>query len=102
MKPSALRTALLALTVLLVTACGRDPGPLAGTWRATGVVPMTVTFRSGESEAMGVIEKVSYEQQGNSVIVTSEDGMAKGMKVRYVLVDANTIQAVGTTFRRVR
>lgn len=102
MLPNFTRLTLLALGCLLLAACNRDPGPLAGTWKAAGIVPLTTTFRSGETESLGFIEKVSYEKQGNSVIVTVEDGMAKGMKMRYVIIDPNTIQGAGTTFRRVR
>lgn len=31
---------------------------------------MTITFRPGETEAMGVIEPVDYETKGNAVKVT--------------------------------
>jgi hypothetical protein len=40
---------------------------------------------------MGIIEKVSYKVDGNSVIVTYKNGMAKGTSMRYQLVDKNTL-----------
>jgi hypothetical protein len=73
---------VLLATLLLVGCSRNDPGPLTGTWKMDGLIPMTVQFRSGEEEAMGMIEKVSYEVQGNDVIVTYKDGIAKGMGIR--------------------
>lgn len=93
--------AAVALAVSL-TACGdSSPGPLAGTWQASGLLPMKVSFRSGETEAMGVIEKVGYKKDGNSVIVTYKDGLMKGSAVRFQLVDYKTAQAMGITYRKV-
>ena len=79
-----------ALLLLLLSACSGNPGPLAGTWRMTGAMPMTVQFRNGETEALGIIEKVSYEVKGNDVIVTYKDGLAKGMAMRYTITGPNT------------
>ena len=50
-----LRSALLILLSFALAGCASEhPGPLAGTWVATEPFPLTVTFRDGESEAMGV------------------------------------------------
>lgn len=97
-----LAVALASLLVLGLAACSRsDPGPLAGTWRMAGPMQMTVQFRPGESEAMGMIEKVSYEVKGNQVIVTTESGPMKGIAARYVLTAPNTavVPGVGTLSR---
>jgi len=91
-----------ALIALLLSACGdSSPGPLAGTWQATGVVPMKATFRDGETEALGIIEKVGYKVDGKSVIVTYKDGLMKGSAVRFVFVNPTTMQAMGMTYRKV-
>ena len=65
---------IAAVGVASLAACGTDPGPLAGTWKMAGLVQMTIHFRSGETEAMGVIEPVSYEVRGNDVFVTYMPG----------------------------
>ena len=51
---------------------------------------MTIQFRNGETESLGVIEKVSYEAKGNDVIVTYQDGIAKGMSMRYTITGQNS------------
>lgn len=96
---------LLLLSVLAfgLVACGEtDPGPLAGTWRLNGVVPMTVQFRGGESEAMGMIEKVTYEIKGNQVIVMSESGPMKGIAARYTVTGPNTVTSEFGTLVRIK
>lgn len=98
--------AALLAGAALVAGCGAgksDPGPLAGTWRTSGPVVMTIAYRPGESEAMGVIEKVSYEIKGNQVLVKTESGPMAGVAMRIQLVDANTAQSDGLgVMRRVR
>ena len=94
-------TAAVLLSLALVACGGSSPGPLTGTWQAGGVVPLKVTFRSGETETMGIIEHVSYDVQGKSVIVTYKDGLMKGTAVRFVMVDATTAQAMNLTYRKV-
>ena len=91
-----------ALLSLALVACGdSSPGPLAGTWQADGVMPLKTTFRDGETETMGIIEHVSYDVQGQSVIVTYKEGLMKGTAVRFVLVSPTTAQAMSMTYRRV-
>jgi uncharacterized lipoprotein NlpE involved in copper resistance len=92
----------LLLAVFCLFGCGNDPGPLAGTWRMNAVVPMTVQFRSGETEAMGMIEKVSYETKGSDVLVTYKDGMAKGMAVRYTMIDRDTARSELGVLKRIK
>lgn len=87
---------------VFLTSCGNSsPGPLGGTWQATGIMPMTVTFRNGETETMGVIEKVDYKVEAQSVIVTYKDGLMKGTAVRFGLVAPTHIQAMGMSYRKV-
>lgn len=96
------RVTAVAFLSLALTACGgSSPGPLAGTWQAGGVMPLKITFRSGETESMGIIEHVSYDVQGQSVLVTYTDGLMKGTAVRFVMVDATTAQAMNLTYRKV-
>jgi hypothetical protein len=83
----------ILLSLFILSACsGNDPGPLAGTWRMGGLVPMTIQFRDGETESLGMIEKVSYEVKDNDVLVTYKDGIVKGMTIRYSMIGQNTAQ----------
>ena len=96
------RTLIAVALAMSLAACGdSSPGPLAGTWQAGGILPMKVTFRSGETESMGIIEKVGYKTEGNSVVVTYKDGLMKGSAVRFHLVAATTARAMDTTFRKI-
>lgn len=54
---------------------------------------MTVQFRSGETEALGIIDKVSYEQKGRDVIVTYKSGLLMGTAIRYTLTGSNTARS---------
>jgi hypothetical protein len=97
-----IRNFVAVLLALALTACGgSSPGPLAGTWQSAGPVPMKTTFRSGETESMGLIEKVDYKADGNSVIVTYKDGLMKGSSMRVQMVNATTIRAMDMTFSKV-
>jgi hypothetical protein len=87
---------------MLLAGCSGSPGPLEGTWRASGPMPMTITFRPGETEAMGIIEHVDYKAEGDSVVVTYKDGLMKGSSMKYVLVDHNTATNPMLTLYRVR
>lgn len=75
---------------MLLAGCSGSPGPLEGGWNASGPMSMTITFRPGETEAMGVIKHVDYKAEGDSVVVTYKDGLMKGSSMKYVLVDRNT------------
>jgi hypothetical protein len=92
--------ALLLVTTL--AGCNRSPGALEGTWKADGLVPMTITFRPGETEAMGVIEKVDYATSGNVIKVTYKDGMMKGSAIAFTIVNPNTASNPMYTLRRIR
>jgi len=75
------KLALLPI-VFLITACSDGPGPLEGTWQMSGLVPVTVIYRDGQEETMGIISNVKYEHEGNDVLITYLDGMAEGTTVR--------------------
>ena len=92
--------ALLMVTTL--AGCNRSPGALEGTWKADGLVPMTITFRSGETEAMGVIEQVDYATNGNVVKVTYKDGMMKGTAIAFTIVNQDTAANPMYTLRRIQ
>ncbi len=63
---------------------------------------MTVTFRSGEVESLGMIEKVSYKLEGNDVLVTYLEGIAKGTTMRYTITGPSTAHSGLGSLRRVR
>lgn len=67
-----------------------------------GAIPMTVTFRDGETEALGMIEKVTYKTEGNDVLVTYVDGFAKGTTFRHTMIGPNTARTELGTLRRAR
>lgn len=103
MMHTFVRSFLLAFCFAALAACSKnDPGPLAGTWQMTGLVPMTVQFRPGETEAMGIIEKVSYEVKGSDVIVTYENGLMKGSAVRFTMTGPNAARSELGNFQRIR
>lgn len=94
--------ALVFVCVFLAGCSKSSPGPLAGTWKMDGIMPMTIQFRTGETESLGMIEKVSYEVKGNDVIVTSLDGLMKGTSFRYTMVDPNTARTELGTLRKIK
>lgn len=97
-----IRTLLVAALTIVLSACGdSSPGLLAGTWKVSGGVPITITFRSGETETMGMIEKVGYATDGQSVVVTYKDGIMKGTAIRFSLLSPTTAQAMNMTYRKV-
>jgi hypothetical protein len=100
------RTGLTLITILcfcLLTACSQtDPGPLAGTWKQTGAMQMIVHFRPTETEALDVIEKVSYEVKGQDVLVTFKDGQRKGSTVRYTMIGTDMAKTEMGTLRRLK
>lgn len=95
---------LLVLIVFAfsLSACSSGPGALEGTWQMSGAMPMKVTFRSGETEALGMIEKVSYKTDGNDVLVTYMEGMAKGTTMRYTITGKDSAHTELGTLRRIR
>lgn len=101
-KPvKTLHVASVFFLVLIVASCtGSDPGALAGNWQAAGILPMKVTYRAGEEEAMGIITNVSYETRGKDVIVSYKDGMMKGTSIRYTMVNADTARSELVTLVR--
>ncbi|OUD14680.1 hypothetical protein TPSD3_09070 [Thioflexithrix psekupsensis] len=68
----------------------------------SGLMPMTVQFRKGETETMGIIEKVSYKISGNDVLVTYEDGIMKGTTMRYTIADKDTVKTELGLLQRVK
>ncbi|MBV1912498.1 MAG: hypothetical protein KUG55_02615 [Cycloclasticus sp.] len=50
---------------------------------------------------MGIIEKVDYEQSGDSILVHYKSGMMKGTSFRFLVVDRNTIKSQLGTFKRI-
>ena len=97
------RVALLSLVLMFSLAgCNKSPGPLEGIWQSNGLVPMMIAFRSGETEAMGIIEHVEYKVEGNTVIVTYTDGLMKGSAMKYTLRDPNTAINTMFTLKRIR
>ncbi len=62
---------------------------------------MRIAFREGETESMGLIEKVTYHFDGQSVLVTYTEGMAKGTSARFVLNGPAFMQGFGSTFHKI-
>ena len=80
-----LRRCASVLASVTLVACGHDdPGPLAGTW-AHDSTGLRTTFRNGEMETLGMIEKASYVVDGYTVTVTSESGPMKGVASRFTM-----------------
>ena len=95
------RLAVLALSALLLSACtGKDPGPLEGTWKSS--IGTTIKFRTGESEASGIVTKVSYKVSGNEVKVVHTAGPTKGNSARFTIIDADTAKTDYMTMHRVK
>ncbi|RUO38629.1 hypothetical protein CWE13_03005 [Aliidiomarina shirensis] len=101
MKRIFLTLAILFSTVYL-TGCSKGPGELEGTWRLQGGMPMNVTYRQNEEEAMGIISKVSYKHDGNDILVIYKSGMAEGHTIRFTRVDGDTYRSELGTLKRVR
>ena len=98
-----LRGPLLGTVGAFLAACASEhPGSLEGTWVVTDPLPITVTFRPGEAEAMGVTKRVSYKVDGDDVLVTYKEGATQGATFRYTVVDANTVRSDSGTFHRSR
>jgi hypothetical protein len=87
---SNLKVLVLLLAFTFLSACSEGPGQLKGTWKMSGLMPITVTFRDDEEETMGLISKVTYKHEGNDVLVTYIGGLAKGTTMRVTMSGANT------------
>lgn len=96
------RFTVTLLLLAALTGCNRSPGALEGTWKSDGIVPMTIVFRPGETEAMGVIEQVDYATEGNVVKVTYKDGIMKGSSIAFTIIDKNTAANSMYTLHRIR
>jgi hypothetical protein len=96
-----LKCAAAVLLAVLFAGCTDSPGQLEGTWKAD-TIPMTITFRPGETETLGIIERVNYATNGNVVKVTYKDGLMKGSSINYVMQDQNTATNQMYTLRRIR
>jgi hypothetical protein len=102
MHSIVLRFFFAALLASALAGCGAsDPGPLKSTWRMAGVLAMTVQFRAGETEALGIIEKVTYEKSGLDIVVKYETGLMKGSAMRYTMIDENTARSEVGSLQRV-
>lgn len=100
MKPLTLSLALLFFVLLF--GCEAGPGYLEGSWRSSNTtIPLVITFRQGETESMGIIENVGYEQSGDAILVHYKSGMMKGTSFRFFVVDRNTIKSQLGTFKRI-
>jgi len=93
---------LILLTLGLLVGCSSGPGDIEGRWQLDGLIPITVVYREGEEEAMGIISKVSYKHEGNDVIVTYLSGMAEGNSVRFTKVDQDTFRSELGLLKRVK
>ncbi len=95
------RLAVLALGTVLLSACsGKDPGPLAGTWNTD--IGTTIQFRPGETEAAGIVTKVTYKISGKDVKVVHKTGITKGSSAVYTIIDADTAKTPYLTIHRVK
>jgi hypothetical protein len=90
----------LAFLLMLFACSSNVPNELSGRWICHGPIPMEIEFRDGETESMGMIEKVSYKKDDNSYLVTGESGLDKGMTIRYQIIDASTIRCTFGVFHK--
>ena len=95
------RLTVLALSTLILAGCaGKDPGPLAGTWNTD--IGTTIQFRSGETEADGIVTKVTYKISGKDVKIVHKAGTTKGSSALYTIIDADTAKTPYLTIHRVK
>lgn len=90
------------LSLVFLAGCSGSPGRLEGAWKSDGPIPMTIIFRPGETESMGVIEHVDYKSTGDAVEVMYKDGLMKGSSMKFILRDSDTAQNSMFTLHRVR
>ena len=84
---------MVIITGIFLVGCDNAPGPLEGKWVLVGPMRLTIIFRDGEVETEGITEKASYKIDGNSILVTGESGLDKGMTYRYQLINKNTAKS---------
>lgn len=102
MSKSLIKSSVILTALLIIASCSKnDPGPLEGTWKMSGPIPMTITFRKGEAESFGLIDEVSYKVKGNEVIVTAETGISVGSSMRYTIIQPGIAKTSLGTLRRV-
>lgn len=88
---------VLILSIFLFGLSGCGENPLLGTWKAKSgqnqwlIVCPEITFTKDISKCGSIVEEVSYDVQGNTVIVSSDLGDKLGMKVAYEIKDKNTM-----------
>lgn len=63
---------------------------------------MTIQFRNGETEVNGIVKKVSYKVKGDDVIVTYEEGFAKGSAIRYTMTGDSTMRTETNSYKRIK
>ena len=51
---------------------------------------------------MGMIDKVSYKREGQDVLVTYLDGMAKGTTMRFTMTGPDTVHSELEALKRIR
>ena len=100
--PKTIFQTITIFMFLVLTACSNgDPGALKGTWKVTGIIPMVITFRNGETESLGIIEKVSYKTDNDNVLVTYENGLMQGTSIRFNVINTNTVKSQLGTLKRI-
>lgn len=92
---------VVLFSTVYLTACSEGPGELEGAWRLQGIIPMNITYRRNEEEAMGIISKVSYRHDGNDILVIYESGIAEGNTIRFTRVDRDTFSSELGTLKRI-
>lgn len=61
-----------------------------------------MTFRKGQVESLGLIEKASYEVRAKEVLVTTESGPMRGLTARYTVTRPGVVQSDAGTMRKVQ
>lgn len=93
-------TKITFLLLLITALTGCEKNPLLGTWKvkpgqsSSGFLAdmcNEVVFTKDSSRCGSILEEVSYNVQGNLVIVSSELGDKLGTKVAYEITGNNTI-----------
>jgi len=61
-----------------------------------------ITFRKGQVESLGLIEKASYEVQGKDVLVATDSGPMRGLTARYTITRPGVAESAAGTMRKVQ